>query len=475
MKQRLTPPITHRNPNPDHMTTDHVTTTPEPFATPTDAEMIAATNATLNKQAADDAIDDQAEEHDEYIDSVILKYAETQTLAEIRASAKKDILKELNSYFLNKAIEEHKDKPDLLNILKARCGEGENSDVKAFCDGCITCDDLIAKEIPEPPQLLKGVLHRGAIGSLNGGSKAGKTKLLITLGLCVSAGLPWCGIETSMGKVLYWNFELPEFVMQERVRKIKEKLLPHTPNTQFVVRNMRGSKLTGGTFIDMLPALGKTLRKENYSLIIVDPIYQLYGNDMDENSAGDVHKLLDLLENLASDTRAAVIYAHHFAKGSQKGKNSIDRASGSGVFARFVDCGIDITDLTPDDHDSQIFSMDFTLRAFPYKKPIGIRMKGLFVTVDNKLDLSDIKKPGANTIKFTEKDITNYIFEKSYKTCDLKRTLLADLGMKEGMFYTLWNKVKTTDGVTENDQHEWSYIPPASNPPRIVNTVTATS
>ena len=45
----------------------------------------------------------------------------------------------------------------------------------------------------------------------------------------------------------------------------------------------------------------------------------------------------------------AVIYAHHHSKGAQGGKRSMDRASGSGVFARDPDAMLDMTELVPTD------------------------------------------------------------------------------------------------------------------------------
>ena len=45
----------------------------------------------------------------------------------------------------------------------------------------------------------------------------------------------------------------------------------------------------------------------------------------------------------------AVIYCHHHSKGAQGGKRSMDRASGSGVFARDPDAMLDMTELSPTD------------------------------------------------------------------------------------------------------------------------------
>ena len=70
-----------------------------------------------------------------------------------------------------------------------------------------------------------------------------------------------------------------------------------------------------------------------YSLIVFDPIYKGLG-DRDENKAGDIASLLNEIESLAVETGAAVAFGHHFSKGNQANKDSIDRIGGSGVFAR---------------------------------------------------------------------------------------------------------------------------------------------
>jgi RecA-family ATPase len=50
-------------------------------------------------------------------------------------------------------------------------------------------------------------------------------------------------------------------------------------------------------------------------------------------------------DKICSELSTAVIYCHHHSKGSQGGKRSMDRASGSGVFARDPDALLDLTEL----------------------------------------------------------------------------------------------------------------------------------
>ena len=49
------------------------------------------------------------------------------------------------------------------------------------------------------------------------------------------------------------------------------------------------------------------------------------------------------------NVKGCIDYCHHHSKGAQGGKRSMDRASGSGVFARDPDAMLDMTELTPTD------------------------------------------------------------------------------------------------------------------------------
>ena len=335
--------------------------------------------------------------------------------------------------------------------------DGPDPEITDFVSGITSYDALLNKRIAEPSQLLQGVLYKGDMMSLNASSKAGKTKLLIQLGLCVSAGVPWLGIPTQQGKVLYVNFELSEYVMSARLKTIKDHVLPNVPMDNFYVRNMKTSKLRGKRLIAALPRLAQSLKSTHYDMIIIDPIYQLYGHDVDENSAGDIHNVLQLLETVAMETGASVIYAHHHSKGSQGKKASIDRSSGSGVFGRYNDAIIDVTELNDADEDCESFVMSFNLRAFPRKKKLGIRIKGLQISLDHNLNLGDVKTGGQSKVKYTEKDLLNHIFERPYSTSELSRLVQADTGMSESTFNRLLKQVKAKEGVTQNEQDEWLY------------------
>src|SRR5689334_1020911 len=68
---------------------------------------------------------------------------------------------------------------------------------------------LLSSEPNIPDEVIKGVLHKGCKGVLGGSSKSFKTWSLLDLGLSVASGTKWWGVETTQGKVLYVNFEIP--------------------------------------------------------------------------------------------------------------------------------------------------------------------------------------------------------------------------------------------------------------------------
>jgi RecA-family ATPase len=109
--------------------------------------------------------------------------------------------------------------------------------------------------------------------------------------------------------------------------------------------NLRGH----ATGLDKLvPKLIRRALKKRYQLIVIDPIYKVLTGD--ENSAEQMAIFCNQFDRLCNELNAAVVYCHHHSKGAQGQKNSRDRSSGSGVFARDPDAIIDIIELSLDDN-----------------------------------------------------------------------------------------------------------------------------
>jgi RecA-family ATPase len=104
--------------------------------------------------------------------------------------------------------------------------------------------------------------------------------------------------------------------------------------------NLRGKSVP----MDKLaPKLIRRAAKKNYIAIIIDPIYKVITGD--ENSADQMANFCNQFDLVCHELNAAVIYCHHHSKGTQGQKRSMDRASGSGVFARDPDALLDLIEL----------------------------------------------------------------------------------------------------------------------------------
>lgn len=93
----------------------------------------------------------------------------------------------------------------------------------------------------------------------------------------------------------------------------------------------------------LAPKLIRRSLKKNYQAVIIDPIYKVLTGD--ENSADQMAHFTNQFDKVATELECSVIYCHHHSKGAQWGKKSMDRASGSGVFARDPDALIDLVEL----------------------------------------------------------------------------------------------------------------------------------
>jgi hypothetical protein len=202
----------------------------------------------------------------------------------------------------------------------------------------------IKERPPQPPFLIEGLLHKGDKMLVSGPSKAGKSYLLLELGIAVATGSSWLGSKCQQGTVLYLNLEIRKDAFGERYWKIKEATGLEPESKQLIALNLRGSGSTndGKEFIDSLIE-EIFLQGLSPALIIVDPFYKLGVGD--ENAMGDVHQVLKRLDELAAVTGASIALVHHHPKYTQGHKSPIDRASGSGVFGRDFDTIVDLMEL----------------------------------------------------------------------------------------------------------------------------------
>ena len=216
-------------------------------------------------------------------------------------------------------------------------------------------EDMEEDDLPDPvniadvwdnlpelsPPLIENVLRQGHKMLLAGPSKAGKSFGLIELCCAIAEGRKWFSWYCAQGKVLYVNLELDPASCLHRFKDVYDALgwaPEHLNNIH--VWNLRGKSVP----MDKLsPKLIRRAVKKDYIAVIIDPIYKVITGD--ENSADQMARFCNQFDKVCTELGTAVIYCHHHSKGVQGSKRAMDRASGSGVFARDPDALLDLIEL----------------------------------------------------------------------------------------------------------------------------------
>lgn len=194
---------------------------------------------------------------------------------------------------------------------------------------------------PLRPALIDGVLRQGHKMLLAGPSKAGKSFSLIALAIAIAEGGEWMGFKCAQGRVWYVNLELDDISCKHRIIDVYSALKMEPKNAKNLdIWNLRGQALPMDKLVS--PMIRRAKQK-GYKAIIIDPIYKVITGD--ENSAEQMAHFCNLFDRVAFGAGCSVIYCHHHSKGTQGGKRSMDRASGSGVFARDPDALLDMIEL----------------------------------------------------------------------------------------------------------------------------------
>lgn len=240
----------------------------------------------------------------------------------------------------------------------------------------------------KPPELIEGLLHKGAKLMLAGGSKSFKTWVLMDLALSVATGKPWWGFKTVQGRVLYLNMELMVEFAEERTRAIMEakNIAPGDAGVLLDTWHLRGY---ARDFKELLPQILRAVAGVQYDLIILDPVYKVLG-ERDENANGEVAELLNEFEALAVRTKAALAYGHHHSKGSQGEKDARDRSSGAGAWTRDPDSLVDLTPHQEDEH----FIVTYTLRNQKPRNKHVVKWEFPCMSTAPGLNPDDVRKPG---------------------------------------------------------------------------------
>lgn len=236
--------------------------------------------------------------------------------------------------------------------------------------------DAYWNDMPDlSPCLIDGLLRQGHKMLVAGPSKAGKSFLQIELCIAIAEGKQWLGWQCAQGKILYVNLELDRASCLHRYKDVYMALGWKPDNLKNIdIWNLRGKSVP----MDKLaPKLIRRAAKKDYIAVVIDPIYKVITGD--ENSADQMANFCNQFDKICTELGTAVIYCHHHSKGSQGGKRSMDRASGSGVFARDPDALLDLIELEPteallkQEENKAVCAacVDYLVGRYPYEDDLG--------------------------------------------------------------------------------------------------------
>jgi hypothetical protein len=279
-----------------------------------------------------------------------------------------------------------------------------------------------------PPLVIEDVLHQSLKGVLGSNSKARKTWILLDVATSVATGTPFWKWETRKGKVLYINFEIPRAFIRSRVKRLCEhKGIRDISNLD--IWTLRGHAAALGK---LLPSLLAKIKTGDYTLVVIDPVYKTLGG-RDENAAGDIGELCNELEQIAVETGAAVLFAAHFSKGNQSGKEAIDRIGGSGVWTRDADSIITLTKHTVED----AYTVDLILRNLPEHPPFCVKWSFPVMALAPDLDPEDLKQPGGRRQQHGENDLLAILPPAGLTTTKWQLKAEKECGISRRTFFRL--------------------------------------
>lgn len=285
------------------------------------------------------------------------------------------------------------------------------------------------------PELVHGVLRQGHKMIITGPSKSGKSMAMLELAVAIARGDYWLMHKCSRGRVLFINFEIDPASFKKRVHAYCLKRGIRLDPGMMEIWNLRGHLIEPKSFAENLI---RYCRGKHFSAILLDPIYKMM-EMQDENNAADISQMCNLFDKITMETDASIIFSHHFSKGSKYNTSAIDRASGSGVFARDPDAIVvfSLLDWKPPEETpyKTAIRVEMILREFASPQPMNFFFDYPLHEYDEENILMDTELQGSPATKKKEGGKTRgdqQSKERDARILDLKNLLHATLDLAGG-------------------------------------------
>ena len=169
--------------------------------------------------------------------------------------------------------------------------------------------------------IVEGLLLAKTVSLLVGPSGIGKSTLALQMGCCVASSIPFCGLETSGGRVIYLTGEDSREIIEKRQQSL-ERSVGTTDNILIFDKMVFGS---------LENALSDLSVVENIALLIVDTAAAFCPQ---VNDAAPVREFMGALAGFAASRKCAIFVIHHVNKNvsNNSAKSVYDGMKGSNEF-----------------------------------------------------------------------------------------------------------------------------------------------
>ena len=190
--------------------------------------------------------------------------------------------------------------------------------------------------LPPRQWLLGSALLRGQATLLGSPGGTGKTALAVAMALAVITGRrDICGLHSFLrGRVWFITLEddLDELARRIAAAMLEHKIAPADVGRDLWVNHPDLTLLTQSRdhvarLTDDVDLLIDYIRQSDFLLVVIDPLVKAH--KLEENSNDHMDALITAANQIARETRAAVLLPHHFRKDSALGGRDAIRGGGA--------------------------------------------------------------------------------------------------------------------------------------------------
>lgn len=182
-----------------------------------------------------------------------------------------------------------------------------------------------AKEEPTPPEWwFSGLIQKGKINLLWGPHKQFKTSLTMHLLQCIATVNSSLGLNVSgPADIGYFDEEMGKDGFHLKFWQLSKgnKIEKEEESGEIHSWHRMGINLDPGKKENDIDFIIETVEKRGLDIIVFDSLCRILG-DLEENSAGDMGKLMNSLMKINEETGVTVILLHHTPKGKLEARGS---------------------------------------------------------------------------------------------------------------------------------------------------------